>query len=226
MEKNPGKTNLNAIKVWDIPTRIFHWLLVGLLLISFVTVTLGPNTMPYHEGCGIGILGVLVFRLIWGIIGGYHSRFTSFVRGPREVGQYASTFLTTKGSRYLGHNPLGGWSVLAMLGAALLQAVTGLFANDDIFTEGPLYPYVDKIVSDQLTTIHRLNSYLIMGLVAVHILAILFYLVVKRENLIRPMITGIKSWDGGGESSAEKPWAALAAAGTTALIIYVISCRL
>jgi cytochrome b len=226
MKKNKEKRDGNRIRIWDIPTRVFHWSLVALVSASFITGKLSAVWMPYHEVFGIIILGMLVFRLIWGVIGGYHSQFISFVRGPEKVFQYAAGLFSKNGSSYPGHNPLGGWSVLAMLGVLLIQVVTGLFSNDDIFTEGPLYPFVDKVVSDLLTSIHRFNSYVIMGLVAVHVCAILFYLIVKRENLIHPMITGYKPWMGDSEPSREKPWAAIISTCIAAFCFYILYFKL
>ena len=186
-----------TILVWDLPTRLFHWLLVILLAASFVTAKVGGNAMQYHEWSGSIIVVLLVFRTCWGFVGSQPSRFRDFVKGPAEVWRYA-TALLAKGSslRHLGHNPLGGWSVLAILLLLFLQTCLGLFANDDIFTEGPLYLWVSKPMSDRLTKIHRLNQYAIMGLVAVHLMAVAFHFIIKRENLLKPMITGIKPWAG------------------------------
>ena len=185
-----------TILVWDLPTRLFHWLLVILLVASFVTAKVGGNAMQYHEWSGIIILVLLVFRTIWGFVGSQPSRFSDFVKGPAEVWRYATNLAKGSSLRYLGHNPLGGWSVLAILLLLFLQTCLGLFANDDIFTEGPLYLWVSKPMSDRLTKIHRLNQYAIMGLVAVHLMAVAFHFIIKRENLLKPMITGIKPWAG------------------------------
>jgi cytochrome b len=141
-------------------------------------------------------LVLLVFRTIWGFVGSQPSRFSDFVKGPAEVWRYATTLAKGSSLRHLGHNPLGGWSVLAMLLLLFLQTCLGLFANDDILTEGPLYLWVSKPMSDRLTKIHRLNQYAIMGLVAVHLMAVAFHFIIKRENLLKPMITGIKPWAG------------------------------
>ncbi len=185
-----------AILVWDLSTRLFHWLLVILLVASFVTAKVGGNAMQYHEWSGIIILVLLVFRTIWGFVGSQPSRFSDFVKGPAEVWRYATALAKGSSLRHLGHNPLGGWSVLAILLLLYLQTCLGLFANDDILTEGPLYLWVSKPMSDRLTKIHRLNQYAIMGLVAVHLMAVAFHFIIKRENLLKPMITGIKPWAG------------------------------
>ena len=124
--------------------------------------------------------------------------------------------------KHLGHNPFGGWSIIATLLALLLQAGTGLFANDDIFTEGPLAHLVSKAASDWLTRIHRLNSDLIVILVIIHVVAVIFYLLVKRDNLITPMITGFKMWSGRVHSSGGHPWAAVGLALLSALAVYLL----
>jgi cytochrome b len=214
----PGR----PILVWDAPTRLFHWLLVTLVAVSFVTGKAGGTWMQYHMWSGFTILGLLLFRLAWGFAGGRHARFTDFVRGPGAVLGYARTLLHRDTAKYLGHNPLGGWSVLAMLIALSVQAVTGLFANDDIFTEGPLYPWVGKSTSDWLTHIHRLNQEGILVLAGLHVAAVLFYLIIKHQNLIRPMLTGRKHWLGEDPPSAVHPGRAALIAGLSALAVYLL----
>jgi cytochrome b len=190
------------IMVWDFPTRLIHWLLVIFVIISFLTGNIGGNTMQYHEWSGFTILTLLLFRIVWGFVGSRESRFMTFIRGPSAVVRYATTLLRSDSTRHLGHNPLGGWSIIAMLFALLVQAGTGLFANDDIVTEGPLFDWVSKVTSDWLTRIHKLNQEVIIALVSIHVLAVLFYLFFKRENLVKPMITGVKQWS---EAEAGQP---------------------
>ena len=212
-----------AIPVWDLPTRLFHWLLVVLVGVSFTTGSIGGNAMQYHEWSGFAILVLLVFRIAWGFVGSRTSRFYDFVKGPAAVWRYAAALVGGKSKRFLGHNPLGGWSVLAMLMALLVQAATGLFANDDIITEGPLFLWASKSVSDWLTGVHRLNRYLILVLVATHVSAVLFYLLVKHENLIKPMITGIKHWQGGDAAAPAAPiWLAAFMAAVAGLLLYLL----
>ena len=218
MPPEPTRT----ILVWDLPTRLFHWLLVMLVLTSFVTGELGGLWMRYHKLSGYCILGLIVFRLAWGFFGGQHARFSSFVRGPGAVLRYARNLLRDDTPGFIGHNPMGGWSVLAMIASLLVQAATGLFANDDIMTKGPLYPWVSKATSDLLTQIHLFNQGLILTLVAVHVMAILFYLINKHENLIRPMLTGRKSWPGEGQASENRLARALLIAGLSATGVYLL----
>lgn len=203
------------ILVWDLPLRLFHWLLAALVVIAIATGTIGGNALVWHMRAGYGILALLVFRLLWGIWGGHHARFASFVRGPRAIVAY----LRGHGSPAAGHNPLGALSVLAMLALLLVQAVLGLFANDDIFTEGPLYKLVSKDTSDWLTGLHKRNLYLIAALIALHLGAVFYYLLVKRDNLIRPMITGCKD---AGEVGESRPPAAQGTAGSPARALLLL----
>jgi len=212
-----------AIPVWDLPTRLFHWLLVVLVALSFATGSIGGNAMQYHEWSGFAILILLVFRIIWGFVGSRTSRFSYFVKGPATLWRYAVALVRGKSERYLGHNPLGGWSVLAMLLVLLGQAATGLYANDDIITVGPLYLWVSKPLSDWLSAVHRLNRYLILVLVATHVSAVLFYLLVKHENLIKPMISGVKHWQGGHSAPPAEPnWLAAVIAAIAGLLLYIL----
>ena len=210
------------IMVWDLPTRLFHWLLVAFVITSFVTGKIGGTWMPYHKLSGYAILGLLFFRLAWGFTGGHHARFSTFIRGPGAVLGYARSLMQRDMPKHLGHNPLGGWSVLAMLTALMIQAVTGLFANDDILTEGPLYEWVSKATSDRLTAIHELNQEAILVLVAIHVMAVFFYLIMKGDNLIQPMITGRKYWYGEGPSSSGPLWTAALIAGLSAVGVYFL----
>jgi cytochrome b len=205
---NRPDSTLRRVRVWDLPTRVFHWALVALVVFSFVTAKIGGNALTYHMWSGYTILTLILFRLVWGFVGGRESRFASFVRGPTTVFQYAAGLLGKGSERYLGHNPLGGWSVVAMLTALALQASTGLFANDEIATEGPLAQYVSLATSLFLTRIHRLNQWVLVALVSLHVLAVLFYLFAKRDNLIGPMIHGHKTWSRNGTLSVPNRTAA------------------
>jgi len=183
--------NLQTVMVWDLPTRLFHWTLVALMIAQWWTAE-QSSTMDYHVWGGYAILALVLFRLIWGFVGSDTVRFSDFVQGPNAALAYVKALLRGETPLYLGHNPMGGWSIIAMLILLLIQAGTGLFANDDILIEGPLYVWVSKDTSDWLTTIHRLNFNLLLAVIAVHISAVLFYLLVKRENLIHPMFSGRK----------------------------------
>lgn len=212
------------VLIWDLPTRLFHWLLAALVAGSFASGKLGGNAMLYHEWCGEAVLALLLFRVAWGFIGSSPSRFRTFLAGPATVFRYVLTILRRDADQHLSHNPLGGWSVMAMLFALLIQAGTGLFANDDIATEGPLYKWISKAASDRLTSIHHFNHDIIIALVAVHVAAVLFHLVYKRENLILPMITGMRSWKGSPKMAVTPApvWLAAIVAIATALAVYLL----
>lgn len=175
------------IRIWDLPLRIFHWLLVAAMITAFVTAKIGGNAMVWHGRAGLTIIGLLVFRVVWGFVGSFNSRFASFVRGPAAIRSYLQG--RWQGS---GHNPLGALSVLAMLAALATQAATGLFANDDVAFEGYLYPLVTAAVSEQVTGIHKLLEPALILLVLLHLGAIAFYTHIKKESLVLPMITGWK----------------------------------
>jgi cytochrome b len=174
------------IRVWDLPTRLFHWTLASLVVTSFVTIKAGGNLMIWHERSGYAILALLLFRLVWGFAGGRYARFSSFVRGPRQVLAY----LRGAAPHGPGHNPLGALSVLGLLAVLAFQAGSGLFTNDDIAFEGPLARHVSGALSSTLTTWHRRNEWVIMGLVALHVVAILYYRFGRGQDLIGPMLLG------------------------------------
>ena len=173
------------VQVWDLPTRLFHWSLAALVSGAFITAKLGGGAMVWHGRLGLAIIGLLAFRLAWGVVGSTYARFTQFVRGPAAIRAYL------RGEwQGLGHNPLGALSVLALLGVLALQAASGLFANDDIAFSGYLAPLVDSHRSSDLTGIHHFLEKILMALVVLHVGAILFYVRVKKQNLVRPMLTG------------------------------------
>ena len=179
--------------VWDLPVRLFHWLLLLLVCVSWYCGEAGE--MAWHMRSGTCILALLLFRIAWGFLGSTTARFSSFVKGPGAALAYARSLHSKSPVPMVGHNPLGGWMVVALLLLLLIQAGTGLFANDDIFTEGPLAHLVSKAASDQLTVIHKTNFNILLVLIALHVAAAFFYLFVKGDNLIRPMITGRKEID-------------------------------
>jgi cytochrome b len=182
-----------GLPVWDLPLRLFHWALLALVTFSFVTAQIGGNAMEYHEWSGFAILTLVLFRLLWGFLGGTHARFGDFVRGPRAVIAYAASLRRAAAPRFFaGHNPVGGWMVIALIVCLLVQTGTGLFANDDVMLEGPLAKHVSKQTSDLLSEIHEANFAVLATLIALHVAAALFYLLAKGDNLIRPMFTGRK----------------------------------
>jgi cytochrome b len=176
-----------AIQVWDLPLRIFHWLLALAVLSAVVTGEIGGSLIDWHGRIGVLILGLLVFRLVWGFVGTSHARFTNFFPTPAKIKAYLKGHW--KGH---GHNPLGALSVLALLAVLFTLVGAGLFANDDIAFEGPLFPLVSKSLSDKLSAIHYYGFNVLAVLLFLHIAAIVFYAKVKKHNLVIPMITGRK----------------------------------
>lgn len=204
---------LKTVNVWDLPTRLFHWTLVGLMILQWWSAE-NSDTMDWHLRGGYVVLTLVLFRLIWGFMGSDTARFSDFLRGPGAALAYVKALVRGETPLYLGHNPMGGWSIVALLTLLLIQTGTGLFANDDILIEGPLYDWVSKSASDWLTTVHKLNFNLLLLVIAVHISAVLFYLLVKRENLIHPMLSGRKHLSPEREGRAPRlvnPWLGLAA---------------
>ena len=179
--------NLERIKIWDLPVRLFHWLLAVLLVAAVVTAKIGGNAMDWHGRIGLCILGLVVFRIAWGFVGSFHARFASFWPTPSSLRAYLRG--EWKGH---GHNPLGALSVLALLGLIGMQAVTGLFSNDDIAFSGPLSQWVSAATSSAVTGFHEATAGVILTLVALHLVAIAFYVLIKKETLIQPMISGWK----------------------------------
>ena len=190
------------IPVWDLGVRFFHWALVILVITSFVTAKIGGNAITYHSWSGFAILTLLIFRILWGVVGGTQARFTSFIRGPAACIAYLRImFSRERHGATLGHNALGALSVLAMLAALLFQAVSGLFVNDDIAFEGPLYKWAGKELSDKLMGWHKFNEKIIIALVMLHLAAIAFYFFYHKDNLVKPMLTGVKRITGAAAES-------------------------
>lgn len=169
--------------------------------------------MRWHALSGQAILVLVSFRILWGFVGSRHARFGDFLYGPRAILDFIRRMLSREHPHYLGHNPLGGWMVLVLLLVLLAQASAGLFANDDIAFEGPLYPLIGKDLSDTLTSWHKLSGrYLIIGLVLMHVGAVIYHRVAMGEKLVRAMVTGRKEWPAGlaaPEPKFSSPWLAL-----------------
>lgn len=176
--------------VWDAPTRLFHWAIVVLVCVSWLSERL--NRMDLHFLSGYAVLAALLFRLMWGFVGSDTARFANFLQSPWAAFHHLSRLHRREPDTEIGHNAAGGWMVLVMLALLAVQVGTGLCANDDIEREGPLAKYVGKDWSDWLSGIHGVNFTLIQIAVVLHVLAIVAYAVLKRHDLVRPMITGRK----------------------------------
>jgi len=180
----------NPVRIWDLPIRLFHWALAALVVFSYVTGKVGGSWLDWHMKSGYAILALLVFRVLWGFVGSDTARFTSFVRSPvaaiahlRELGRGVVR-------PFVGHTPAGGWMVLALLGALLAQAIAGLFADDEIATQGPLAVKASNAFVAQMTRLHDYNQWVLVGLVTVHVIAIAVYRWRFKLGLTQLMITG------------------------------------
>lgn len=179
-------------RVWDLPVRITHWLLVIGIAGSYATHKAGVAWFQYHVWCGYAVLLLAAFRIVWGFVGTRHARFASFLRGPRATVAYLSQVLRGRAAPLPGHNPLGAWMVVILLPTLLVQGLTGLFANDEIFNTGPLYGYVGDAVSLKLTSWHRQLFEALLVLIAAHVAAIAMHRAFAGHRLVAPMFTGRK----------------------------------
>jgi cytochrome b len=178
--------------VWDLPLRLFHWLLVASVCASWATAEAGYDWMELHIWLGYWMLGLLTFRVIWGFVGPRHARFANFLESPPAVWRYAKALAGGSVPQSVGHNPLGGLMVMLILLLLAVQAGTGLFATDDIIWTGPYNPAVSGAIADSLTGIHHLNFNFILAAAGLHVAAIAFYAFVKQQNLVVPMLSGKK----------------------------------
>ncbi|PYF09747.1 cytochrome b [Rhodobacter viridis] len=177
--------------IWDPLVRVFHWALFLCVVSAWLLGEFGPDIMTLHFWIGYAVGGLLLIRLLWGFVGTRTARFANFVTGPGAVLRYAMTLPARKPSHTPGHNPLGGWSVVAMIGVLGLQVVTGLFsASVDDFVFGPFSDLVSEDVNKLMLDLHKSLAPVILALVALHVGAIWFYKIWKREDLVTPMITG------------------------------------
>ena len=179
-------------QVWDLPLRLFHWLIALNLLGSWVFAEAGFDYFQYHIYCGYSALVLLGFRLVWGFVGPKHARFRNFLRGPGAVASDLRTLLSPKPSTAVGHTAAGGWSIMLMLLLIGVQVGTGFFISDDIFYAGPYNPVVSSATAGQLANLHHLNFNVLQITVALHILTVIWYGKRKKSPLIRAMITGMK----------------------------------
>ena len=178
------------IRVWDLPVRVFHWGLVGLVGLAWISVEAG--WMEVHEWCGYSILTLLAFRILWGLVGSSNARFSRFVRAPGVALAYLKALLRREAAHHDTHNPAGGWGVILMLALLLLQAGTGLFASDDVLFEGPFFPLVGERVSGWLTEFHEFNFDLLLILVGLHLAAVAWH-ELSGERVVRAMLHGRKT---------------------------------
>jgi cytochrome b len=215
-----------STRVWDLPTRLFHWLLAATIAGSVVSAKIGGNAMVWHMRLGCLVLALIAFRLLWGFVGGRWSRFASFIYAPGTVLRYLRGQQRPDEHLDVGHNPLGSFSVFALLALLALQVATGLVADDEIATTGPLNRFVSGALAGSATGWHKAwGQWVLLALVALHIAAILYYRFARQKNLVTPMIGGDKPLPAGTPASkdslATRGLALLLAAGCAALAIWV-----
>lgn len=185
--RNPQSEH--RVRIWDLPTRLFHWSLAACVAGSIISIKAGA--IDWHMRFGYAVLTLVLFRLLWGFAGSRYALFSHFVRGPGDVLAYVGGRLKHVG----GHNPLGALSVLALLLLLLAQAAGGLFANDGSFSEGPLAKLISSGLSNRISTLHRWAEWAIYALVLLHLLAVTFYAVFKSEPLVGAMLHGDRELD-------------------------------
>lgn len=186
---------MNKIYVWDLPTRLFHWSLVALVAFQWLSGEFSDELLEFHLLGGYAILALAAFRLLWGFVGGRHARFGNFLRGVGPTLEYARALRANTAPRYLGHNPLGGWMIVALLAMLALQGITGLFASDDVMSGGPLRHLVSDQLGEVLTELHEGSFNVLLTLVVAHVASIVAHRLFKGEDLVRPMLTGYKDAD-------------------------------
>jgi cytochrome b len=213
---------MQPMKVWDLPIRLFHWSIVVLILAAWLSQEF--NRMELHVLIGYMILTLLLFRLAWGFIGSETARFRGCLKSPGAAFRQLAKIRRREPDLEIGHNAAGGWMVLLMLAQLGVQAGTGLFSNDDANTEGPLMHLVGKDRSDWLSHIHSLNFKFIEITVVLHLAAIATYAVLKRQNLVRPMLTGTKivPADMVAPRSVSPAWAVVTLAVAAAVVAWVV----
>lgn len=200
-------------RVWDLPTRVAHWSIA--LLVPFLWWTAEEGRLDLHIPAGLAMLGLVVFRLIWGIVGSSTARFATFVKGPGAI----SAYLRGRAPAPLGHNPLGALSVVAILVVLAAQVGLGLFATDeDGLSPGPLAHLVSYETSEAVTEVHENMFNILLVLIGLHIVAVLFYLVVRRRNLVGPMLTGSGATEGEEALRPAPAWRFWASAGVAAVV--------
>lgn len=190
MNTSPASSHLHTVRVWDLPTRVFHWALALCIVGLIITANVGGNAMVWHFRLGLTVLALLLFRLVWGLVGGRWSRFAAFIYSPRSIINYIQG--KGKPEHSVGHTPTGAGSVFALLAILFAQVGSGLISDDEIAFAGPLTRFVSGATVNLATNYHKnIGKWIILALVVLHIAAIVFYLW-RKQNLIKPMLQGDK----------------------------------
>jgi cytochrome b len=190
-ETGAGETRRRAILVWDIPTRLFHWATAALIVIAYVTYVLG--SMDWHARAGDAVLVLVLFRLLWGFLGSDTSRFSRFAATPRAALAYLRHLFVREPDRQIGHNPAGGWMVFLLLALLLGETLSGIYVQNDVANQGPLTEITPPRIANAISAAHRIFWDALLAAIAIHIVAIAIYASAKGHDLVRPMISGIKT---------------------------------
>ena len=216
-------SNPVRIAAWDAPVRLFHAALAILVVFSYTTGQLGGGWLAWHLRSGYCVLALLAFRVAWGFVGSETARFSSFLRGPAAIRRYARETLARRHPLAVGHNPLGGWMVVVLLGSIALQAFSGLFADDEIATQGPLAVKVSNAFVERMTHWHHVSQWIVVGAVALHVVAIFAYWKILRTNLVRPMIDGgLEVPEGTAAPRLRSSWLAAVLLAAAAAAVYAL----
>ncbi|OAN48542.1 cytochrome b/b6 domain-containing protein [Magnetospirillum moscoviense] len=211
------------VKVWDLPTRMFHWGLACLCVLGWVSFKFGDAGMVWHRWNGYAVLTLVLFRVLWGLVGSDTARFMRFVAGPVATARYLIGLARRRHQPVVGHNPAGGWMVVALIGGLLVLAACGLFATDDIMVEGPLAHAASSAQVKLATKIHKSLYWVLAAMVGLHVAAVIFHRVVLGEKLVGAMITGTAEIEGADAPRLAPIWLAAAcaaiAAGSLALVL-------
>jgi cytochrome b len=182
--------NLWTVLVWDWPVRLFHWSAAALLPALYLTWRW--NWMEWHALAGDALLALLLFRLLWGVFGSDSARFAAFLTSPLAAVRHLAHLSRSQPDIHAGHNPAGGWMVAAMLALLLAETLTGLYVLNDVANEGPFTELIPAGIANAIAALHAILWNILLALVALHVLAILSYAAVLRQDLVRPMLTGRK----------------------------------
>lgn len=182
---------VRKIVIWDVPTRLFHWLAAVLVAAAYVTWRF--DWMDWHARVGYALLALVLFRLLWGFFGSATARFSAFLAPPRTAMRHLAHIFRREPDRQLGHNPAGGWMVILLLALLLGETLTGVYVNNDIADKGPLTEIVPAPIANLVDALHTVFWDALLAAVVLHVLAVGIYGVAKRQNLVLPMITGRKT---------------------------------
>lgn len=217
-----SETNAKTILVWDIWTRLFHWSLVTIVFIQWFSMEIMADGMQIHEYAGYCLLALLIFRISWGLLGTKYARFSQFLYSPKTVINYAQSVTKKDSKPYSGHNPLGGLSVIAILFLLLAQVISGLFMTDDILFYGPYYDSVPGDVQKMMSQIHHYAFDGLLILIAIHLMSVIFYQLVKKQSLVQGMIHGKKQHETDSSISHHHVTRAIVLIAIAVTIVYLV----